>query len=609
MKIENGCGVMNAGLFFPLCCLFFSILLNIVYFSKSRIDTFENYLYRYLVVGNLVALLMEFACTYVSYHYNEILSPIVLKFYLVILLSWIIVFTIYLVYVAREKKPIHMLFWSIFFLIMAFFIALSPIDFEIAKYGPIVSGWGVNIIYIVSLLFGFIWILNMIFNFRRLKSKKYIPIVIYSILGLIIMAVQNLNPGLLLITPVETLVTFIMYFTIENPDKKMIDQLELAKNTAEKANRAKSDFLSSMSHEIRTPLNAIMGLSEHIMTFKDQVPQEVREDSEDILNASRTLVDIVGNILDINRIESNKIEIIETTYHPRQEIESLLKVLKTRIGEKPITFQQSLAEDLPEELYGDKIHVKQIITNLVTNAIKYTEEGEINFTVKCINQNDQCLLLISVQDTGRGIKAENIEKLFHKFERLDVERNTTTEGTGLGLAITKSLVEMLGGTINVQSQFGKGSLFMVQLPQKISQLTAPSVQDTTQVIPTIQGKKKILIVDDNKLNIKVAKIALQDFDFEIDECLSGKEAIDQIKKGATYDLILMDIMMPEMSGKEALQHLKEDPNFKVPVLAVTADVEAGAKEKYLEQGFVDYIGKPFSKVQIQEKLEKIFGKM
>ncbi len=596
---------MNAGLFFPLCSLFFSILLNFVYFSKQRIDTFENYLYRYLVIGNLIALLMEFACTYVSYNYNAIISPIVLKFYLIILLSWIIVFTMYLVYVAREKKPIHMILWSTFFLIMAVFIALSPIEFQIAKYGPTVSGWGVNIIYIVSLIFGLIWILNMIFNFRRLKSKKYIPIVIYSILGLVIMAIQNLNPGLLLITPVETFVTFIMYFTIENPDKKMIDQLELAKNTAEKANRAKSDFLSSMSHEIRTPLNAIMGLSEHIMTFKDQVPNEVSEDSEDILNASRTLVDIVGNILDINRIESNKIEIIETTYHPRQEIESLIKVLKTRIGEKPIQFRQSIAEDLPEELYGDKIHVKQIITNLVTNAIKYTEQGEIAFTVKCINQNDKCLLMISVQDTGRGIKAENIEKLFHKFERLDIERNTTTEGTGLGLAITKSLVEMLGGTINVESQFGKGSLFMVQLPQKISQITASLDKETTQEVQSNYGKKKILIVDDNKLNIKVAKIALQDFDFEIDESESGKEVIEKIKNGRQYDLILMDIMMPEMSGEKTLEILKEEEGFKTPVIAVTADVEAGAKEKYMKMGFVDYIGKPFSKAQIQEKLEKI----
>ena len=293
---------------------------------------------------------------------------------------------------------------------------------------------------------------------------------------------------------------------------------------------------------------------------------------------------------------------------------------------KNIKFNLNIADDIPYELIGDKAKVKEIVNNLLTNSIKYTEEGEINLTIKCINslEKETSNLIITCQDTGRGIKAEYIEKLFNKFERLDIEKNTTTEGTGLGLAITKSLIEMMGGTINVQSQFGKGSVFVVNLPQRISP-KQPSVSekellDTARNLYTTinteskeetkanidYGHKKVLIVDDNKLNIKVASRALKDFDFELDECYDGQECLDKINQGNTYDLILMDIMMPNMNGEEAFSKLKANPSFKIPTIALTADALSGAKEKYVSQGFVDYIAKPFSKEQIKEKLDIIF---
>ena len=346
------------------------------------------------------------------------------------------------------------------------------------------------------------------------------------------------------------------------------------------------------------------------------------------MEASKTLLEIVGNILDINKLESNKMELVDVKYNFKEEIEALARIDATRIGEKNINFKINLAPDIPYELIGDKIHVKEIVNNLLTNAIKYTEQGEIELNVRCINQNNICSLIISVRDTGRGIKAENINKLFTKFERLDVERNTTTEGTGLGLAITKALVDMMGGKINVQSTFGKGSLFVVQIPQKISQIVNPdqtvkinltpikqAVESTPKVstipvrefkIPKDFDNKKLLIVDDNKLNIKVARRALQDFNFDIDECYDGQECLNKVVNGDEYDLILMDIMMPNMSGETALAKLKENPNFKIPVIALTADAIAGAKEKYISEGFVDYIAKPFTKDQIKEKLDLVF---
>ena len=224
------------------------------------------------------------------------------------------------------------------------------------------------------------------------------------------------------------------------------------------------------------------------------------------------------------------------------------------------------------------------------------------------------------QQGGRGIKKEYISKLFTKFERLDIEKNTTTEGTGLGLAITKTLTEMMGGKINVSSQFGKGSVFVINLPQKVSKFQRPmtdkEIMDTAsklfnnvnnKVTSIDYGHKKILIVDDNKLNIKVARRALSDFDFEIDECYDGIECLNKVVVGNEYDLILMDIMMPNMSGETAMKKLKENLNFKIPVIALTADAVAGAKEKYVSEGFVDYIAKPFNKEQIKQKLDTVFN--
>ena len=559
-----------SGIWLPGGALVLSIYLVVLFFLRGSVKNYETIIYKKLILINLFyssfGVIIYLFAMLVGHLY---LTGVLQSFYLIMMDLMILFLLKYVIELNKFNKKIskimNMLFNIITTIVVLFILAL-PMDTIIEGETVDLNGPAYYAAMVEVILYIFLLIVFCISLYVRNKDSrsKLLPFVILFVFFIIALILRSYYPEVITETFIFTLSYLVMFHTIENPDLRIIKQLTLARDQAERANNAKSDFLSSMSHEIRTPLNAIVGFSEDIQSYKGEISPEIVEDADYIMEASKTLLEIVGNILDINKIESNKMEIIEVNYNFRKEVESLAKIDATRIGEKNINFKMNIAPDIPYELVGDKSKVKEIINNLLTNAIKYTEQGEIELTVKCINQNDICNLIISVRDTGRGIKTENIDKLFTKFERLDVEKNSTTEGTGLGLAITKALVDMMGGKINVQSTFGQGSIFVVQIPQKISQMVNPNqtiqiniapiqqaIQQTVKeeiVVPKGFNSKKVLIVDDNKLNIKVARRALQDFNFEIDECYDGMECLDKVVNGDEYDLILMDIMMPNMSG-------------------------------------------------------------
>ena len=429
---------------------------------------------------------------------------------------------------------------------------------------------------------------------------------------------------------VMLLASTVLCLLIVRPYVRMQEQLLEEKVSAESANQAKSDFLANMSHEIRTPINAVLGMNEMILRESRQgreLPagqgEEVRKSFDQIGNyarevegAGRSLLTIVNDILDFSKIEAGRMELVKGRYRLGDLLDQVTGMVLIKAREKGLRFTLNTEEPLPENLFGDERRIREILMNILNNAVKYTEQGFVRFTVRAgAQENSTVRMIFSVEDSGIGIRQKDMYKLFTKFQRLDMERNSTVEGSGLGLVITRSLLDMMGGTISVESEYGKGSVFTVVIPQLIVEADPagealkqePESRKTADYRGTLYAPDaRVLVVDDTKMNLMVSVSLLKGTGIRVDTALSGAEAITLAQKNA-YDVIFMDQRMPEMDGTETLRRIRQaedSPNGRTPVICLTADAVVGARERYLAEGFSDYLAKPVNGGKLEAMLAK-----
>lgn len=601
---------------FSICSFIFVLMFIIFYFSKERLNTLDTKMYSCILVTNIIGIMIDVFGYFIFkiYGSESFISILISKFYLVYYFLWAYFFLLYIFVISFREKTEY-LFQKKFTkpsiiltsIIISLIVLIMPIQITYEDNVAYSSGLSVNMVYGLCFIMVGIMLYCLLRNLKKISTKEYIPLLTFMVLSTFCMIIQKTYPEITLMLMCHSIVTSLMYFTIENPDVKMVKELEVAKNEAEKANHAKSEFLSSMSHELRTPLNAIVCFSE-LLESKEGLDSESKDFAKDIVSASHNLLDLVNGVLDISKIEAGKMELINKEYNSQELFNSLSTMVIPRIGDKPIDFKTVIASDIPPVLKGDTGKLKQIILNLLTNAVKYTDKGFIKYRVECINdfKNNKTKLIITITDTGRGIKKEDIDRLFKKFERLEEDRNTSIEGTGLGLAITEGLAELMGGKITVISDYGKGSTFKFVVIQEIVNVEVKEEKSniTSSDYNTFEGKKA-LIVDDSKLNLKVAENVLKNFLVTTESVTSGLECLSCVNS-KKYDIIFMDIMMPNMSGEEVLRKLREN-GVNTPVIALTADAIEGQEEKYMSEGFDGYISKPINKEKLSYVLNKYLG--
>ena len=597
---------MYINLYVSICALLISFFLLINFFSKKRYDNKETKIFSYMLIFNFINTIFTLSIVFIEKTniINIIFLKILNKLNNVIQLGWIWLLFLYMLYMLcnnKEKKyNLIKIITVIINILLGILIFILPTSFYNNIY---LNGLFETFSYIIYFVYLLVIIILTIKNIKNMSNKKNIIVFTISLLLMLTaLIIKKINPELLIISSIFTYINLIINST-EDPDSRLLLELQKEKEKTEKLNNIKIDFLTNMNYEFRTSLNTIVGFSECIKQ-EDSI-DACKNDADDIITSSQNLLEIINDVLDISKLETNNMKITEEDYKPLEIFENVISSLKPKLSEKEIEIKTNFNENIPYMLFGDSNKVKRIITNILMNSIKHTEDGSINFEVNCTSVKGKCNLVISIENTGKTIKKEN-----KSSNNLKEFNKNIVEQSELEFSIAKKFVDMLGGKIVLDEKNINKTKVTIYLNQKIKMQGVPLIAEISKLEESIKPQqedysdKKVLIVDDNKMNLKVATRLLKNYNIITTEVLNGYEAINKIKNNEKYDLIFLDDIMPKKNGKETLNELKKIKGFDIPVIVLTANVLEGMKEKYIEEGFDDYLAKPINK----EELKKILNK-
>lgn len=582
--------------------IMFTLLLILVFKIKKQNNLLSNSTYFILTLSLLVGYILELVMYFLSTTaINNIILEIYTKLYLIFIICWSSIFSVYTFLLSKKDDEYNkkiMILYALLTVTSSVAIIMLPLNITYTNR-IILTGNAINFLKIlITCMLSILYIRTVLSNkiINTIKANYiYVALIILTIVSFLEIKYQ-LN----IVTTILLFVTYLIFLTIENPALKEYEIINNLRLRALKANTNKTNFLSNMSHELRTPLTSIISSIDEIKSYN--LPQEIKDNLNDIIDSSNSLLDIVGNVIEINKIENKVYDLKEKNYDIRDVVEKLIKLNTKKYSKENVVFKYSVSDNTPSNLFGDKTKIKEIINNILDNSFKYTNKGSISLTINSVLDNDICNLIIEIKDTGIGIKSEDLNKIFNGND-IDNDINGNVNRDGLGLLVSKDLVNLLNGTIIVSSYYGSGSVFTINIPQKLKN----ELEIVEQTNTTKFNNKKVLLVDDDRLNNRILKRLLKIYNIELDTCERGIECIDKINNGEQYDLILMDIMMPDINGVDTLKKLKSNKHFNTKVIALTADALSTSRNKYLKAGFTDYLSKPFKKEELEEKLKNLLG--
>ena len=589
--------------FLILYALILSITLNIMYFIRKHINSNEAKIFSKILFSNLLGLMLELMCIYMSNKFSPTSLPAIIftRAYLIYLITYLLFMTLYnyvLCYTTEKQKKLEHykklrnISYTIYAVCVVVCMAL-PLQTEKGyAIGP-----AVNFVYLCSTICINVWFIPMIKNRKIIEHKKFVPLYIFILLIIIVAIIQRIYPQATLITIVEFLIVFIMYHTIENPDMKMLDEVHKAKVISDNANEEKTLFLYNMTNEIRGITKDIDKETDNILDETDNKEidvEEINNSARNIKGSTAKFTTMTNEILDISSIDSASVRIYNEKYNIKRLLKEIVGMYKSKAQNKNLDFRVSIASDIPEYLYGDGINLKKVLTIILDNSIKYTNNGYIEFNINTIIKGDIVRLIISVEDSGIGMKAEDINKIFTKKQEREDNHNLNNN-----LYNAKRLITLMNGTIVPSSSYGSGTTIKIILDQKYD-----TIDTDINKYDNIYDKKKVLLIDDSPSSEKLFNKILSGTNIELTSVKLGKEGLEKIRSKEKYDLILLDEELEPQNGHIIMQKLLEIRNFNTKVILLTKDNKYDYDDSYLQEGFTDYIIKSSDKKEMLNKINK-----